>query len=317
MVRSNSPPYPSMSLPKAIAATRKIFDADRRNPIARETAAKHIGYTGKSGASDKALAALAHYGLTEKVGKGEVRVSQLAMDIFHPDPNDPASKDRAVLQAGMSPQLFKDLRARFPEHVSEDSLKSYLIREGFNDTAIAPTMNAYFETLRFLEQSKVFESAGKGGGSAQESFGQGADDDRDNGGATVYGGAKVGDLIQWEINGALQMEKPMRVRLVTDDGWVAVEGSETGIPMEQVIVHERATESVTPPTFKITEAAGDEKLRPGETEWISNLVGRETKVRLLVSGGDMGAKEIGKLIKLLKAQQAVLSDDDEEEDGES
>ena len=46
-----------------------------------------------------------------------------------------------------------------------------------------------------------------------------------------------------------------------------------------------------------------------------NLVGRETKVRLLVSGGDMGPREIGKLIKLLKAQQAVLSDDDEDEDG--
>jgi len=46
-----------------------------------------------------------------------------------------------------------------------------------------------------------------------------------------------------------------------------------------------------------------------------NLVGNGRKVRLLVSGGDMGAKEIGKLIKLLKAQQSVLSDDDEEEDG--
>jgi hypothetical protein len=308
-----------MSLPKAIVAIGKIFDADRRNPIARETAAKHIGYTGKSGASDKAIAALAHYGLTDKVGKGEVRVSQLAMDILHPAPNDPGSKDRAILQAGLAPQLFKDLRARFPDHVSEDSLRSYLLREGFNDTALAPAMNAYLETLRFLEQSKVFESAGKGAESDQESSSQGADGDREEGGGTAYGGAKVGDLIQWEINGVLQMEEPMRVRLVTEDGWVAVEGSETGIPMDQVIVEERPPEKPAQRTFKIEDRGAGTNAEltslAGESEWMRNLVGKSTKVRLLVSGGDMGAKEIGKLIKLLTAQQAVLADDDEDEDG--
>jgi hypothetical protein len=46
-----------------------------------------------------------------------------------------------------------------------------------------------------------------------------------------------------------------------------------------------------------------------------NLVGRDTKVRLLVGGGEMGPREIGKLIKLLKARQSVLADDEEEEDG--
>src|SRR4051812_794755 len=109
MVRTNSPPHPSMSLPKAITAVGKIFSADRRNPVDRDVAARHIGYTGKSGASDKALAALSHFALTEKVGKGAIRVSQLAMDILHPDPSDPQSKDRALLEAGMKPQLYKEL----------------------------------------------------------------------------------------------------------------------------------------------------------------------------------------------------------------
>lgn len=36
-----------------------------------------------------------------------------------------------------------------------------------------------------------------------------------------------------------------------------------------------------------------------------------------VVSGDLGSKEIGKLIKLLKAQQAVLSDDDGDEDEEA
>lgn len=169
MARSNSPGYPSMSLPKAISAARKIFEADRRNPIDRATAAKHIGYAGPSGASDKALAALGHYGLTEKTGKSEIRVSQLALDIIHPDPSNPSSEARAIYEAAMTPQVFKDLRARFPDHVSEDSLKSYLIREGFQNVAINPLSNAYFDTFRFLEQSKVFESGGIGGPEEEES----------------------------------------------------------------------------------------------------------------------------------------------------
>lgn len=162
MARSNSPGYPNMSLPKAISAVRKIFEADRRNPIDRITAAKHIGYSGQSGASDKALGSLSHYGLTEKTGKGELRVSQLAVDIIHPDPTNPGSEARAVWQAGMSPVVFKELRSRFPGHVSEESLRSYLVREGFNNIAIPPVMSAFFETFRFLEQYKDFESGGKG-----------------------------------------------------------------------------------------------------------------------------------------------------------
>ena len=309
MARSNSPGYPSMSLPKAITAIRKVFEEDRRNPIDRITAAKHIGYGGQSGASDKALSSLAHFGLTEKTGKAEIRVSQLALDILHPE-NEQAHA-HSLVEAGTKPQAFKQIRDRFPGHVSEESLRSYLIREGFQNVAIAPVMNAYFETFRFLEQQKAFES----GGTASESSAK--PEPVKIGEEPIFGGAKVGDLVQWESGGVLMMEAPMRVRLVrTVDGieYVAVEGNEKGIPMSEVIVEERGATAITPPTFKFVESIGSqgggEKVQPGETEWMRNLVGHDTKVRLLVTG-DMGAKEIGKLIKLLEAQRAVLSDEDD------
>ena len=73
------------------------------------------------------------------------------------------------------PQIFKELRTRFPDHVSEDSLKSYLIREGFQNVAINPVTSAYFDTFRFLEQSKVFESGGISAAEVEES-GQSNDD---------------------------------------------------------------------------------------------------------------------------------------------
>ncbi|TPG39528.1 hypothetical protein EAH79_12415 [Sphingomonas koreensis] len=303
-----------MSLAKAVASVQKIFDADRQAPVDRAVAAKHVGYAGQSGASDKALASLAHYGLLEKAGKGETRVTQLAVDILHPDT---AGDRRAALRsAGLNPGIFQEIFDRYDGRLpSEEALRSYLLRAGFQNIAINPVVNAYAETFRYLEQEKAFESRGADGESGEESAAPDTSSQRED----EFGGAKVGDLIQWEVGGALQMEKPMRVRAVSDDGqWVAVEGSETGIPMSEVMVQERATApAAVPPTFKLTGDVANEQLnrRADETEWMRNKVGKATTVSLLVSGGDMGAKEIGKLIKLLQAQQAVLADDDEEEDG--
>jgi len=253
MTRTNSPPHPSMSLPKSLDAAKKIFEADRRNPVDRDVASKHIGYSGKSGASDKALAALAHFGLVEKVGKGSLRVSQLAMDIIHPDPSDPLGKDRALLEAGMKPQLYKELRSQFPEYVSDSTLRSYLLRVGFNDAALAPAMNAYLETLRFLEQAKVFESGGIADETAPDS------DLQEN---------ETGD----EMEDAATIERPARVA------------------------------PAAPSTVR---------QETGETEWMRNPLGRDKSVRVLVTG-TMGGKEIGKLIKLLEAQKAILDDDEED-----
>ena len=258
MSRTNSPPHPGMSLAKAVEAAGKIFEADRRNPVDRDVAARHIGYTGKNGASDKALAALAHFGLVEKVGKGSLRVSQLAMDIIHPDPSDPQGKQRSLLEAGMKPEIYKELRAQFPDYVSEGTLRSYLVRVGFNDAALPAAMSAYTETLRFLEQSKAFESVGSEGSEEPD------DDLQDN---------------------------------------------NAGADMEQTDVIERAAPP-PPPSMPPAEAA---RVEPGETEWMRNPVSRDTKVRLLVTG-DMGPKEIGRLIKLLQAQKAVLDEEDDDDE---
>lgn len=258
MARTNSPPHPSFSLPKSIAWVGMIFEADRQNPIDREVAAKHMGYAGKSGASDKALASLGHYGLVEKVGKGQVRVSRLGVDILHPDPTDPESKNRALLQAGTKPELFVELRSQFPEYVSEDALKSYLLRNGFNDAALNPAMNAYLETSLFLEQSKVFESGGLDDETGAESNLQ------DN---------NVGDEMQDET----VLDKPKPVMASTS--------------LAKSVPYANGVQ---------------------ETEWMRNPLGRGKAVRVLVTG-EMRGKEIGKLIKLLEAQKAIL-DDDEEED---
>lgn len=252
MARTQSPGYPQFALPKAIAATRKIFAADRRSVIDREVAQKHIGYSGQSGAADKALATLLHYGLVERVGKGQVRVSQCAVDIIHPDSEQ--ARRNALREAGMRPQIYKDLRERFGDHVSDMALQSYLVRENFLDRAIAPVSNGYLETVRYLEQEKAFESGGIERAEEEES-------------------------------------SPSN-----DDG---------NYEMEDFLAAERRM-TVAPPPPERSIA-----LVPGESEWMRLSLGRDTKIRLVVTG-EMGPKEIGRLIKLLDAQKDVLDDDDVE-----
>src|SRR5690242_11599744 len=104
-VRGKSPSYPNFSLKKAVEYADQIFTADRRNPIDRLVAIKHMGYTSKSGASDKAIGTMMQYGLLEKAAKGEVRISQVAVDILHPD--KPADRTAALYRAGLAPALFK------------------------------------------------------------------------------------------------------------------------------------------------------------------------------------------------------------------
>jgi hypothetical protein len=290
-------------LPKAISRIKAIHAADRRNPIDREVAAKHMGYNGLSGASDKTLSSLAHYELLEKAGKGQTRVTQLAVDILHPESKK--AYRQAILQAAFSPSIFQDIQAKFSDgQPSENALQSWLTRENFLDRAIGPVADAYLETCRFLEQEGAFESGSPSLRDEEESSSlDPSEKDR-----RKFGGASVGDLIQWESGGALQFESPKRVRFVSDDGnWAGVEGSQTGIPMSEVIVEQKAaTKAPFIPLERPTAA-----LSPGESEWMRNKVGKETNVRLLVEG-QMGPREIGKLIKLLEAQKAVLEDDEDE-----
>lgn len=157
--RARSPNYPNLSLPDAIARVRRVFDHDRRAPLDREVVARHMGYSGLSGASDKTIGSIMQYGLLERVGKGEIRVSQIAVDIFHPD--NPSDRRRALLTAAHMPTLFRSLRERFPQGIpSADALRSYLVRQNFLNRAIAPVISAYTETCQFLEQENALESGG-------------------------------------------------------------------------------------------------------------------------------------------------------------
>lgn len=163
-----SPSYPVLSLSNAITAVAKIEAQYRSAKVDREVAAKVIGYSGLSGPANKSLAALAQYGLVERAGKGEMRVTSRARAILHPDSGQ--EKRDELRAAAFEPQLFRELQERYPNiNPPEDGVVMYLNRKGFNQSAIRPAAKAYLQTLLFLEEAGATESHGAPVGDDAES----------------------------------------------------------------------------------------------------------------------------------------------------
>jgi hypothetical protein len=80
--------------------------------------------------------------------------------------------------------------------------------------------------------------------------------DSQSGEGVVHESPRIGDLVECEVNGALVFEQPVRVRALSEDGaWVFVEGSESGVAMENVSVVERGADKVIgPPRLPLTPA---------------------------------------------------------------
>lgn len=286
MARVRSPGYPSVPLKGAVEFTEQIYTLNRTNTIDREAAAKSMGYGGSSGASDKTIANLAHYGLIEKAGKGEIRVTQLAVDILRPDSDE--TKAKAIREAAGNPQLFELLNEKFPDgHFSSDALKNSLSRMGFQEVAIQPASRAYTETCQFLQQFGAYDSYDSPQTNGAEST--------SSGGKRPFGGASVGDLVQWESEGVLKFNAALQVRAVSSDGqWAFVEGSETGIPMDEIVVEQSAPRQPAP-----TLPMG---LQSGEKEWVRAPLGKGIFARILVSD-ELSDAQIEKLRTVLDAMK--------------
>ena len=159
MDRSRSPNYPAVPLGQAIELAGQIHSKSRTNVIDRESAAKDMGYSGLTGRSVALLGALAQYGLLARAGKGDVRVTPVAVDILHGLTD--TDKRRALGEAGSAPKLFKSIFDRFTDGIpSENVIRSFLIQQGYADGAIGPAIKSFIETNRFLEASGVYDGHG-------------------------------------------------------------------------------------------------------------------------------------------------------------
>lgn len=149
-------------------AVRKIFDEDGMNPVDRESAVQHIGYSSLNGASATALASLKQYGLTSDAGKGMLQVTSLALDIIEPESD--ADRADALKAAAFNPDLFASLSERFPETIpSESNLRAHLLRQEFTSAAVKSVVPAYLETCEYLVHHAVSERSSHSDNAVRES----------------------------------------------------------------------------------------------------------------------------------------------------
>lgn len=176
MERQRSPNYPTLTLEQAIEMVGKVHKVNRTNVISRETAARDMGYTGLTGRSMTVLGSLAQYGLLEKAGKGDVKVTRRAVDILHPV--EEAHRAEAILEAAEAPSFFRSLRERFTDGVpSENALRSFMVQNDFNDVAIGPAISAFLDTIAFAEKAKESGRTGSSPSEPQESLSQSTRED--------------------------------------------------------------------------------------------------------------------------------------------
>ena len=292
---ARSPNYPSLSLPEAIEGIEKVHKADTVSKVSREAVAKHLGYQVLSGPATQKIAALKAYNLLE--GRAdELRVSADAVTIIA-DPVSSPDRQQAIRAAAFKPKLFSEIDDYFEgARPSEENLRSYLLKKGFRTDTAGKAVSSYLETFGLVSREGMAHGS-------QHKHANGAPSDFEE-------HPEIGDLIQWESNGVLRLEKPLRVRAIEQHegkSWVFVEGHESGIPMEQAILTEKGRGGsgeghVVPPVLPL------ESLKE-EREWLRGPLSRDASYRIIVRG-DVGAREIGKLIRLLEAQKEILNEED-------
>lgn len=146
--RIRSPNYPSLSLPEAIARIGPVYERERQHPMSRDVALKGLGYNSANGAALGTLSAVAKYGLLDKAGD-TYKVSGRALAILHP--SDQEEKAEALRQAAFAPALFAELAEQFPGgQVSDDNLRSCLMRKGFSSGSLAGVISAFRETMQMV-----------------------------------------------------------------------------------------------------------------------------------------------------------------------
>ena len=240
MARTRSPAYPAIPLGEAIEYAQRIFNGDHRHNIPRDVAARHMGYKSLHGAAAAALSAVGKYGLLETTA-GNVKVSDLAMDILV-EPKDSEKRRAALRNAAVSPKLFAALQDQFgvDRLPSDEALRAHLLKENFNPTAVGDVIRSYRETMELVSQEAGGYNAAANDQSRHPSAEQAP---------VVYGGARVGDFVQWESQGAFRWKEPKRVTAVnTHKGceWVSIDGEKGRVEMNQVIVRERAEQATAP-----------------------------------------------------------------------
>lgn len=280
--RFRSPPYPALPLGKAIERAKELHSKALHHTVPLHVLATAWGFTTKSSSITTVAAALKQYGLLDDEGSGDKRRFRLTDDavriVTDPVPNS-AKRVEAIKRAALAPKVHAELWGQFGlaglSGSMDATLQAYLTLDRkdagdapYSSAAAQDIINIYGETIRFAGLAEPDIISGLGS-SETDSGNLKTPAKPDN---KKFGGAKVGDLVQWEAGGELKLEAAKRVRAIQKhDGveWVFVDGSETGIPMSETIIDKKGDQPSTglvPPRLAI-----EDERKPGLWKEVTDL----------------------------------------------
>jgi hypothetical protein len=155
-----SPPYPTMSLEKAIEKARQLREVAKGYTVPLISASKAWGFSEKSSSTTTVAAALNQYGLVADEGSRDDRrvgLSQLADTIIMDVRPTSVERDAAIREAALSPKVFKELWERFQTAEVDTHTLIYELTLGrkksnrapFSEAAAAELARIYRETIAF------------------------------------------------------------------------------------------------------------------------------------------------------------------------
>jgi hypothetical protein len=310
--RDRSPAFPAIPLSAAVERLAAFEVHFKRSPARASRVGPAWGMKEKSSQADSVLAALRAYGLVEYQGSGDEREAVISEDgRTYLRAQQDSIKKEVLRRAALRPRNIDKFWRMWGADRPADAvcLDHLILKDGFSDAGAQNFLKVYDATIGYAGWSESGKVPPINDGEVKADPAQTE--------------IEVGDLIQVEINGAVALPTPERVRSVQEhEGrrWIFIETSETGVPMEQAVLIQKGTGEFQPPSLaaptlplKLPLASVQQPLGPAEKEWVRGPLGRDVSYRIIVTG-DMGAKEIGKLIRVLKAQQIALSEDDEEDE---
>ena len=273
------PSYPALTLEDAVGKAHKFWDAARRGAAPTGAVAKHWGYSDTSSSGKMAVSALLQFGLLEDQGSRDGRTVKLTargLDIVLDQP-DSERRLAALQEAARAPKMYADIMARWPPHeLPLDSILRYhLMREkAFNASSVDGFIKDFRASIVFAKLDKPPKIESE---------------------AEPLGAAKPESET---------LETANTLPIATADQHLAAMpvGAQTTRLQERPMVPGQALH------------IGNMPATQQEREWLRGALSKDTGIgfRILVTG-DLGPKAVGKLIKLLEAQKAVLEDDDEDE----
>ena len=292
--KERSPNFPFITLSKALERARTVYSATKRYDARLADMANALGTGVKSSGTLQTLSAMISYGLLEDNGSGDTRkfkISELGFKAL--EDNRPGAKETALAEAALKPKLIAEYFALWGDDRPIDSISVSELRmeRGFTEDGAKAFLRVYDDAIRYA----VKPGNGKQSDADSKVAAQAAD-------PIIDTNIEIGDLVQWESGGVLRLEKPTAVRAFHDhEGhlWAFVEDSETGIPMEELILQQKAPPAPrVPPTMPLEAKARPESISaPGMEE--DRFTVDEGVVRVEFPKG-MGAASVDELDQFFK-----------------